>query len=66
MNERIRNAIDAIVAKLNQKKTINANAVLGFDACIDNIVKVVKGNKDNSGSVYFNSSEAFGEFLIDL
>ena len=66
VNERIRNAIAAIVAQLNQKKTVNANAVLGFDACIDNIVKVVKGHKDYSGSVYFNSSEEFGEFLLDL
>jgi sugar/nucleoside kinase (ribokinase family) len=66
VNERIRNAIDAIVAQLNQKKTINANAVLGFDACIDNIVKVVKDHKDNAGPVYFNSSKEFGDFLTGL
>ena len=66
MNERIINAIAEIIAKLKQNKTVNANAVMGFDACIDNIVKVVKGQKDNSCSVYFSSSKEFGEFLIDL
>ena len=48
VNKRIRNAIPAIVVQLNQNKTVKANAFLGFDACIDNIVKVVKGQKDNS------------------
>jgi sugar/nucleoside kinase (ribokinase family) len=66
MNERKINAIAEIVAKLKQNKTANANAVLGFDACIDNIVKVVKGQKDNGCSVYFSSSKEFGEFLTDL
>lgn len=66
VNERVINAIADIVVKLNQNKTANAKAVLGFDACIDNIVKVVKGQKDNSCSVYFSSSKEFGEFLIDL
>jgi hypothetical protein len=66
VNERIRNAAANIVVQLNQNKTINANAVLGFDACIDNVVKVVKGHKENTGSDYFISSNEFGEFLIDL
>ncbi len=66
MNKRIINAIADIVTKLKQNKTVNVNAVLGFDACIDNIVKVVKGQKDNGSSAYFSSSKEFGEFLIDL
>jgi sugar/nucleoside kinase (ribokinase family) len=66
VNERVINAVAAIIFKLNQNKTANANAVLGFDACIDNIVKVVKHHKDDSCSVYFSSSKEFGEFLIDL
>jgi len=66
VNERIKNAIAAISVQLNQNKTVNANALLGFDACIDNIVKVVKGHNDNAGSVYFSSSNEFGEFLTGL
>jgi sugar/nucleoside kinase (ribokinase family) len=66
VNERIKNAIASLVVQLDHNKTVNANALLGFDACIDNIVKIVKGHKDNAGSVYFSSSKEFGEFLIDL
>lgn len=66
MNERIINAVADIVIKLNQNKTANAKAVLGFDACIDNIVNVVKHCRDDSGPVYFSGSKEFGEFLIDL
>jgi sugar/nucleoside kinase (ribokinase family) len=66
VNERIKNAIAALVVQLDHNKTVNANAVLGFDACIDNIVQVVKDHKDEGCSVYFSSSKEYGEFLIDL
>jgi len=66
VNKRVINAIADIVAELNQNKIVNANALMGFDACIDNIVKVVKGQKDNGCSVYFSSSKEFGEFLTGL
>ena len=66
MNERIINAVADIVIKLNHNKTAIAKAVLGFDACIDNIVNVVKHCRDDSGPVYFSGSKEFGEFLIDL
>lgn len=66
MNERVKNAIADIAVQLDRHKTVNANALIGFDACIDNIVKVVKRHNGNAGSVYFGSSKEFGAFLTDL
>jgi sugar/nucleoside kinase (ribokinase family) len=66
VNERIRNAVADMAIQLVHSKTVNSEAVLGFDACIDNIVKVVKNHNDNAGSAYYESSNEFGEFLIGL
>ena len=54
-----------IIFRLQQKKITNINAFLGFDACIDNIVRVVKNNGDKNDARYYSSSGQLGEFLIN-
>ena len=66
MNKRTIDAIPSIVVQLNQKKTVDAKAFMGFDACIDNVVHVVKNKKENSDTGYYTSSRQLGEFLVDL
>ena len=66
MNKRITKAIPEIISRLKQDLPADANASLGFDACIDNIVRIVKDKKENSKTGYFNSSRQLGEFLINL
>ena len=66
MNKRISDSVPAIVNTLNQNKRSDLSAFLGFDACIDNIVRIVKDKKENTDIEFFNSSKQFGEFLINL
>ncbi|MCX6253985.1 MAG: hypothetical protein NTV31_05840, partial [Bacteroidia bacterium] len=66
MDKSILNAIPSIVFQLSQKEIVNANAFLGFDACIDNIVRVVKDKKENNDIGFYTESRQFGEFLINL
>jgi len=66
MAGKLKNAIHIIVSQLKQKKIKEINAFLGFDACIDNIVRVVKDKKENNDTGSYNSSHQFGEFLINL
>jgi hypothetical protein len=60
------NAINKTIIRLSQNKIPEASAFLGFDACIDSIVRVVKEKKEDSDNGFYTSSHRFGEFLIDL
>jgi hypothetical protein len=66
VNKRIKEAIPGIIIQLNKNKIADASALLGFDACIDNIVRVVKEKKEDSDTGFFTSSHQFGEFLVNL
>jgi hypothetical protein len=65
MNSGIRSTIDRIADKLRRTKA-NHKAFLGFDACIDVLVSIVKDKNDNEITGYFTDSSQFGKFLIDL
>jgi len=56
--------IKIIVSRLQEKKTTEIHAFLGFDACIDNIVRVIKNKKENIDPEFYTNSRQFGEFLI--
>jgi hypothetical protein len=64
MNQRTIKAIPSVIKELQKKRITGINAFLGFDACIDNIVQVVKDKKENSDTDFFTTSSQFGEFLI--
>jgi len=64
VDKRIFDAIPIIVSQLKYKKIEDINAFLGFDACIDNIVRIIKDKKENSEAEFYNNSRQFGEFLI--
>jgi hypothetical protein len=64
MNKRIADAIPLIVLKLQERDSTDFEAFLGFDACIDNIVRVVKDKNENSITAYYTNARQFGEFLI--
>ena len=64
MERKIKEDISHIVTILHQKKVNDIHAFLGFDACIDNIVRVVKDKNKNNEACFFANSRQFGEFLI--
>jgi hypothetical protein len=66
VNKRIFDAIPDIVSHIGRNNITVQNAFMGFDACIDNIIRIVREKKDNEVSGYFTSSSQFGEFLINL
>jgi pfkB family carbohydrate kinase len=66
VNKKIIDAIIHIVSRLEQNDISGSNAFLGFDACIDNIIRIVREKKDSEISGYFTESSQFGEFLIGL
>lgn len=66
MNRQIIDAIPEIVSRLSQNSIVDNNAFLGFDACIDYIIRIVREKKDNEVTSYFTESSQFGEFLINL
>ena len=59
-------AIAGVVSKLNQTGSSEKSAFLGFDACIDYIIRIVREKKDNEIASFYNDSTQFGEFLINL
>lgn len=65
MNNRTIDAISSVVFQLKHKKLDDVTALLGFDACIDNIVRVVKDKKENSDPGFYTDSRQLGEFLIN-
>jgi sugar/nucleoside kinase (ribokinase family) len=66
VNIKINNSIPDIVSKLGHNKIAERSAFLGFDACIDYIIRIVREKKDNEVTGYFTDSSQFGEFLINL
>lgn len=59
-------AINKTITTLSQHKIPEAGAFLGFDACIDSIVKVLKEKKGDGDNEFYTSSHQFGEFLKNL
>ena len=55
----------ALISKLREKELQGISAVLGFDACIDNIIRIVRGREESGKSFYFDNSREFGEFLLN-
>ena len=66
MNKKIIDAIPGIISRLDQLGTSDKTAFLGFDACIDNIVRVVMDRSENDGTDFFSDSNQLGEFLLKL
>jgi hypothetical protein len=66
VNKKIIEAIREVVFQLSKNNTSDNAAFLGFDACIDNIVNIVREKKENDMADFFSDSSQFGEFLINL
>jgi len=56
--------VHSIISKLKSKQNVTFKAFLGFDACIDNIVRVVKDNNENDEHRFYNRSPEFAGFLL--
>ena len=54
----------AIISRLREKELQGISAVLGFDACIDNIIRIVRGKDEKGNKLYVDNSREFGEFLL--
>jgi len=65
VEKRTVDAIGKIVAQLSHNKIDRYSSLLGFDACIDHIVRIVKNKKENSDPEFFSRSSQFGEFLVN-
>ncbi len=61
---RITDSIPEVVKRLNDSKNKTFSAFLGFDACVDSIVKIVRDKTENSRKQYFDTSSEFADFLI--
>jgi hypothetical protein len=66
LNQKIKENIRDVVSQLQQARKSDHTAFLGFDACIDNLVRVVREKDGNDISSFFTSSNQFGEFLINM
>ncbi len=66
VDKKISDAIPAIVSKLSRTNVTAGTAFLGFDACIDNIVRIVRDKKDIDETEYFSDSSQLGDFLLNL
>jgi hypothetical protein len=66
VNREVIDSIPGIVSKLDAIAHKKKSAFLGFDACIDRIVRIVR-EKDGKNEVgYFSGSDQLGKFLINL
>jgi sugar/nucleoside kinase (ribokinase family) len=66
MNEVIKNTIADVILKLGRHNDKVHTAFLGFDACIDYIVRIVREKEGNEISSWFTESSQFGEFLVGM
>lgn len=66
MNKNISDSILELITKLAGISKNDKKAFLGFDACIDYIVRVVREKKENETTEYFSDSDQFGNFLLNL
>ncbi len=64
ITDRKAEAVRETVRRLQETGNSRFNAVLGFDACIDNIIRVIKGKGENNNIEFFSNSREFGEYLI--
>ncbi len=64
MGREIKDEVRFVISELQQKKFADIHAFLGFDACIDNIVRIVKDKNEDNEARFFANSREFGEFLI--
>lgn len=64
MNNPINDSVQEIIKKLREQHKVSFEAFLGFDACIDNIVRVVKDKGENDEHGFYLKSREFAEFLI--
>lgn len=66
MDYKNKTAIQLILSKIESAENPSRNAFLGFDACIDYIMRIVSEKHENGNIEFFSSSEQFGNFLINL
>jgi hypothetical protein len=66
VDKKISDAILGILDKLGQPENSVRSAFLGFDACIDYIVRLVREKNGSEVTDFFLDSNQFGEFLINL
>jgi sugar/nucleoside kinase (ribokinase family) len=66
VEERVIAALPELIARLDGKIHPVFSAFLGFDACIDIIVRVVREKAENDTVSFFNESSGFGQFLMNL
>jgi hypothetical protein len=66
VNRRIFDELPDLISFLATKKTGEFNAFLGFDACIDIIVRVVREHNEDNSTSFFSESSQFGDFLKNL
>lgn len=64
MNKSVNDSVQQIIQKLKEAPGVTFEAFLGFDACIDNIVRVVKEKDENDEHGFYLNSRDFAEFLI--
>ena len=56
--------IEKTLESLQRKDNKSYSAFLGFDACIDNIVRVVKEKRDDGEPRFFETGRDFAEYII--
>ena len=66
MNKKVIDSIPEIISAFEQIEISNKTAFIGFDACIDNIVRVVRNRSENDALDFFSDSNHLGEFLLKL
>jgi hypothetical protein len=66
VDKRVIDNIPEIISRLSRIELTEETAFVGFDACIDNIVRVVSDRKENNLTEFFADSTSLGEFLINL
>jgi sugar/nucleoside kinase (ribokinase family) len=66
VGKQITEEIAAAVSILRLAPMTERRAVLGFDACIDYIIRIVREKKENEVTAFFSDSTQFGEFLVNL
>lgn len=59
-------AATELVSVLKNAGVVEKSALLGFDACIDTLVSVVKKRNEDGSSEYFTSTGELGEVLFKL
>lgn len=62
----IKKAITGLISTIGRASVPDRSALLGFDACIDTVVRVVKQRLEDNSSEYFGHTGEFGDFLRQL